>query len=101
MATFVEANIIANWLRKCANDPMTTPDPDLTWGLDFDESMASFIPKLARELDDRCKAVRKLYDNGSLDASAFNGVLEHVQERGVMIWREYCRRKHPRVIDGD
>ncbi len=104
MTISVEDNIIANWLASPWKlvHTMTTPDPDLTWGLDFDEvSMQAFIPALAQELDDRCKAVRVLYDNGSLDASAFNAVLEHVHERGVMIWREYCRRKHPKAQDGD
>lgn len=71
------------------------PEPDQSWGLDLDTPMASFIPKLAKELEDRCQAVRSLYDNGSIDGHRLNDLLEHLQGKSTLLWREHCRHKRP------
>lgn len=69
------------------------PEPDQSWGLNLDEPMAAFIPHLAEELELRCKAVRSLYDNGTIDGHWLNGLLDHLQEKSKLLWREHCRRK--------
>lgn len=68
-------------------------EPDQSWGLDLDTPMASFIPKLAKELEARCKAVRSLYDDGTIDGPLLEGLLSHLQEKSSLLWREHCRRK--------
>lgn len=68
-------------------------EPDQSWGLHLDEPMAAFIPHLAKELDLRCQAVRELYDDGTIDSPLLEGLLNHLQEKSSLLWREHCRRK--------
>lgn len=70
---------------------MTEPNP--YWDLDLDEPMVTFIPHLAVELDLRCKAVRALYDDGTIDATLLESLLSHLQEKSSLLWREHCRLK--------
>lgn len=81
--------------------PERDPGPDQSWGLHLDEPMAAFIPHLAEVLDARCKAVRALYDDGTIDAPLLESLLITIQDKSTLLWREHCRRKHPRVRDGD
>ncbi len=83
-------------------DSMPTDEiPDRTWGLDFDADTAAFLPRLGKELDERCQSVRAIYDAGTINTLYFNNLLGHVLETSQKLWRDYCVRKYPGVRDGD